>query len=262
MERKKFSEIESDKNFKRLGYQRKGIRPRLAKKKSVVEKIKRQKGYERGKLENLEAHGKQEERERFPFKEDDLRFFHLRKDIRRESNAVVICIMDTSGSMDNTKKFLARSFFFILYQFIRMKYNNVEVKFISHSTIAKVVTEVEFFHKVESGGTCISSGLKKALEVIEENYNPAYWNVYAFSVSDGDNWYEDNEHALKYGRQLSEICNLFGYSEIMPSSYSSGLKEIFEKYMNKNNFTSVTINEKQDVWKSLKKILNRELKVG
>ena len=87
-------------------------------------------------------------------------------DARKESNAVVLCIMDTSGSMDTMKKYLARSFFFLLYQFICTKYRNVEIVFIAHHTEAKEVTEEEFFHKGESGGTFISSGYQKALEII------------------------------------------------------------------------------------------------
>ena len=82
-------------------------------------------------------------------------------DTREESNAVVLCIMDTSGSMDTMKKYLARSFFFLLYQFISTRYQNVEIVFIAHHTEAKEVTEDEFFHKGESGGTFISSGYSK-----------------------------------------------------------------------------------------------------
>lgn len=268
MDKKRFSEILSKNALKRAGYQKKGINPRFAKKRTAVEKLKRQQTAKRAMREVEDSHSSEnkintdlEMKQRFPYRVDDLRYFRVKTKPKRELNAAVICVMDTSGSMDSTKKYLARSFFFILYQFIKMKYNNVEVKFVAHSTTAKVVTEGEFFHKVESGGTCISSGLKKALEVIEENYNPAYWNVYTFCVTDGENWYEDNEDALKYALQLSKICNLFGYSEIIPGPYNSGIKEIFEKCIRNNSFTAVTILEKQDVWKSLKKILKKELEV-
>src|SRR5260370_1404410 len=98
---------------------------------------------------------------RFPFHQDDLRYKHLEMDVREESNAVVICVMDTSGSMDTMKKYLARSFFFLLYQFIPTPYRNVEIVFIGHHTEAHEVTEEEFFHKGESGGTFISSGYQK-----------------------------------------------------------------------------------------------------
>jgi len=258
MDKKRFKELISKHSNKKSGYQKKGINPRLAKKRSVVEKLKRRQSTKRTLQEQNSGKTCDIKNKRFPFREDDLRYFRIKKKPKRELNASIICVMDTSGSMDNTKKFLARSFFFILYEFIRMKYNNVEVKFIAHSTTAKLVTENEFFHKVESGGTYISSGLKKAFDVIYENYNPAYWNIYTFYVSDGDNWIEDNDRALEYGRKLSGVCNLFSYAEIIPSSYGSNIKEIFERGIKKKNFTAVTINEKGDLWKSLKKILKKE----
>ena len=123
-------------------------------------------------------------------------------DARGESNAVVICIMDTSGSMDTMKKYLARSFFFLLYQFICDPLRNVEIVFIAHHTEANEVTEEEFFHKGESGGTLISSGYQKALEIITERYHPSLWNVYAFHCSDGDNFDSDNPAALKAAEEL------------------------------------------------------------
>ena len=123
-------------------------------------------------------------------------------DEREESNAVVVCIMDTSGSMDRLKKYLARSFFFLLFQFLCTKYKAVEIVFIAHHTQAKEVTEEEFFHKGESGGTLISSGYRKALDVIQQRYHPEHWNVYAFHCSDGDNFESDNEEALKAAREL------------------------------------------------------------
>ena len=125
--------------------------------------------------------------------------------------------MDTSGSMGTVKKYLARSFYFLLYQFIRQKYQNTEVVFIAHHTEAKEVTEQEFFHKVESGGTYISSGYRKALDLIEDRYHPSLWNIYAFHCSDGDNFYSDNERALQSAEELCQKCNLFGYGEIKPS---------------------------------------------
>lgn len=267
MDKKKFSQILSTNSPKKSGYQKNGINPRLAKKRTVVEKLKRHQSTKRALRETYEESELPPENKiqdtanesRFPFRQDDLRYFRVKKKPKLELNAAIICVMDTSGSMDSTRKFLARSFFFVLYRFIKMKYNNVEVKFISHSTTAKVVTENEFFHKVESGGTYISSGLKKALEVIEENFNPAYWNVYTFYVSDGDNWSEDNALALKYGKELCKVCNLFSYAEIIPSPYGSSIKHIFQNKITDNNFTVVTIYEKQDLWKSLKKILKKEL---
>jgi len=264
MDRKKFNEIESEKKFKRLGYQKKGIKPRLAKKRSVIEKIKREKATQRGKDVELETDGNEEERERFPFKEEDLRYYHIRNDIKRESNAVVICIMDTSSSMDISKKYIARSFYFLLYQFVRLKYVNVEVVFVSHSTVAKEVNEDEFFHRGESGGTYISSGYEKALEIIEERYNPAIWNIYAFHCSDGDNWREDNEKAVKFAKKLCETCNLFGYGQISSSGYipSSTIKSEFTSKVKYSNFSIVNMSRKEDIIPALKKMLEKEEGLG
>ncbi|MDK2918717.1 MAG: uncharacterized protein PWQ37_1450 [Candidatus Petromonas sp.] len=264
MDRKKFNEIESEKKFKRLGYQKKGIKPRLAKKRSVIEKIKREKATQRGKDVELETDGNEEERERFPFKEEDLRYYHIRNDIKRESNAVVICIMDTSSSMDISKKYIARSFYFLLYQFVRLKYVNVEVVFVSHSTVAKEVNEDEFFHRGESGGTYISSGYEKVLEIIEERYNPAIWNIYAFHCSDGDNWREDNEKAVKFAKKLCETCNLFGYGQISSSGYipSSTIKSEFTSKVKYSNFSIVNMSRKEDIIPALKKMLEKEEGLG
>lgn len=256
MDRKKFSEIESERKSKKLGYQKKGIRPRLAKKRSVMEKIKRKKATGRGP--NVKPKDKNEEEERFPFKEDDLRYYHIRNDIKRESNAVVICIMDTSGSMDINKKYIARSFYFLLYQFVRLKYVNVEVVFISHSTVAKEVNEDEFFHKGESGGTYISSGYEKALEIIEKRYSPSVWNIYAFHCSDGDNWSEDNEKAVKAAKELCQTCNLFGYGQITTRAYTSKIKSEFTARVKYPNFSIVNMSRKEDVIPGLKKILEKE----
>lgn len=264
LDRKKFNEIESERNFRRAGYKRKGIPAHLAKKRSVVEKLKRKKSYYRDGDEERNSEENLEEDRRFPFIEDDIRYIRMREDVKKESNAVVICIMDTSGSMDTTKKYLARSFYFLLYQFVKLKYLNVEVVFISHSIRAKEVSEDEFFHKGDSGGTFISSGYNKALEVIEKRYNPSVWNVYAFHCSDGDNWAEDNERTIEAAKQLCEKCNLFGYAEITAGNYrpSSSIKSQLASKVNFKNFSIITMERKEDIIPALKKILTIEGGLG
>lgn len=258
LERKKFSYILSDKSHKRHGIQRKGIPPRLAKKRSVVEKIKRKKSTEK----TLQDLGQDREIERFPFREEDLRYQRIKEELRPESNAVVICIMDNSGSMYLNKKYLARSFFFLLYQFVNYRYINVELAFINHTTTASEVNEDDFFHRGESGGTMISSGYEKALEIIEERYNPEIWNVYAFHCSDGDNWPEDIEKAVEKARELCEVCNLFGYGEIKSTwRADSTMAEEFEA-IKAQNFITVTIDSKEDIWPAFKKLLKIAEKEG
>jgi len=270
IDRKKLAELESIRSFKNLGYQRKGIPPRLAKKRSVIEKIKRKQGYLRNHRisedsemleENREPSDTEDiEKKRFPFMEDDLRYRRVREDYKKDFNAVVICIMDVSGSMDQTKKYLARSFYFLLYQFIRLKYSNVDVVFVAHTTTAKEVNENEFFHRGESGGTYISSGYEKALEIIEQRYNPASWNIYAFHCSDGDNWVEDNKKAIELAEKLCDVCNLFGYGEITPGYYpsSSTIRAEYQKNIKRKNFSIITMSKKDDVLPGLKKLLEEE----
>jgi len=282
LDRKKLSQFETVKGYRKLGYQRKGIPPRLAVRRSVVEKIKRKQSYKRTLAELKKERGEDgdvicgdtntcEEAGmpdaaacnvigRFTFAEEDLRYRRLREIRKKDFNAVVICIMDVSGSMDQTKKYMARSFYFLLYQFLRHKYSNVEVVFIAHTTTAKVVNELEFFHRGESGGTYISSGYEKALEMIEQHYNPANWNIYAFHCSDGDNWIEDNERAVEYAKKLCEKCNLFGYGEIVPGYYFSGstVRTEFINNIQADNFIIVTMSRKEDIITALKKLLAKD----
>lgn len=269
IDKKKMAEIESIRSLKNLGYQRKGIPPRLAKRRSVIEKIKRKQGFLRNHEETEDAENQvedilnneiEQQKKRFPFMEDDLRYRRVREDHKKDFNAVVICIMDVSGSMDQTKKYMARSFYFLLYQFVRLKYSNVEVAFVAHTTSAKEVNEDEFFHKGESGGTYISSGYEKALEIIEQRYNPASWNIYAFHCSDGDNWSEDNKKAVECAKKLCEVSNLFGYGEIVPGYYSSAstIKSEYQKSINNKNFAIITMTRKEDILTGLKKLLDKE----
>jgi len=165
--------------------------------------------------------------------------------------------MDTSGSMHITKKYLARSFYFLLYQYIKLKYVNVEIIFIAHSTTANEVNEKDFFHKGESGGTYISSGYEKAIEIIEKRYNPEIWNIYAFHCSDGDNWSEDNQKAVELAEKLCQICNLFGYGQIM-AGYFSSIKQAYENKIKYPNFSIVNITRKEDVIPALKILLSKE----
>lgn len=273
LERKKFRVIESIRMMKPKGTKKVGIRAHLDKKKTAVQRIRRKLASEKGKiaakneiLENMSDEeiaaelelGVEEEEERFPFHATDLRYKRLDEDFKEESNAVVICIMDTSGSMDTKKKFLARSFFFLLYQFVKIKYSNTELVFIAHHTEAAEVTEEEFFHKGESGGTYISSGYKLALEVIKSRYDSSLWNVYAFHCSDGDNWSNDNQEAVKTAQELVETCNLFGYGEIkpgIPGGFESSMFKTFAPVKGKN-FTMVKITRKEELWPAFKKLIS------
>jgi len=254
MERKILREVMSERISKRKGYRKAGIRIRLDKKRTAISRIRRKLAVQRRSGDEWD------EEKRFPFHQDDMIYRHMVTDTRPESNAVVLCIMDTSGSMDTMKKYLARSFFFLLYQFVCTKYRNVELVFIAHHTEGKEVTEEEFFHRGESGGTFISSGYNKALEIIQERYHPSLWNVYAFHCSDGDNFESDNPATLKAAKELCEVCNLFGYGEIKPLGsryYESSMLNIFRR-LEADNFQTVLIERKEDIWPSFKAFLAKE----
>lgn len=260
LERKRLRKIEFERLIRQKGYRRKGIRVRLDKKRTARSRVKRKKAMQRRSTLRPDMTPELVQLERFPFHKDDLRYHHTVTDTREESNAVVLCIMDTSGSMDTMKKYLSRSFFFLLYQFIATRYQNVEIVFIAHHTEAKEVTEEEFFHKGESGGTMISSGYIKALEIIEQRYHPALWNVYVFHCSDGDNFESDNPATLKAAQELAKSANLFGYGEIKPLGsgyYGSSLISFFSQ-IQEPNFLTVQIQKKEDVWSSFKTFLTKD----
>ena len=252
LKKKRFNNILKSSLKRKKGFKKYGISPRLAKKRTTIEKIKRKQTTKKVLGRNIY--------ERFSFKREDLRYSKVKLNKNKEYNAVIICIMDTSASMDQIKKYMARSLFFMMYKFIKMKYEEVDICFISHSTSAKEVTEDEFFHKVESGGTYISSGYKKALEIINTRYDPQIYNIYAFHASDGDNWSEDNDRAVKVAKELSDTCNLFGYIEIMGYGYFNGIRNKYLEEIEKENFMPLTIEKKEDLWKVLKDILKQEMR--
>ncbi|WP_282610330.1 DUF444 family protein [Pelagibius sp. Alg239-R121] len=266
MERKHLREIEVDHGTKRLGYRRSGIRVHLDKKRTLKSKIRRRVATgSAGPVEELPSASLQDpaagaEKPRFPFHKEDLRYRRRVPDVRPESNAVVICIMDTSGSMDVMKKYLARSFFFLLYQFVRTRYQTTELVFVAHHTQAREVDEEEFFSKGESGGTMISSGYRKALEIIQDRYHPSLWNIYAFHCSDGENFSSDNTEACNAAQDLCDVCNLFGYGEIKSEAEYFGatsMRKVFER-LKADNFHAVVIDDREDVWPSLKAVLSKE----
>jgi len=274
MERKILREVISERIAKRKGYRKAGVRVHLDRRRTAKARMRRKVAIGGKPMPTQTSPSAttslqpapptddvdEDQEERFPFRREDLTYKRLVEDTREESNAVVICIMDTSGSMDSMKKYLARSFFFLLFQFVSTKYQNVELVFVGHHTQAKEVTEEEFFHKGESGGTLISSGYNKALEIIYDRFHPSHWNVYSFHCSDGDNFDSDNANAIKSAKELCDICNLFGYGEIKPLGshyYESSMLDMFRR-IEADNFQSVLIERKEDIWPSFKAFLSRD----
>jgi uncharacterized protein len=230
---------------------RAGILANLDKRRSILENIKRT------ARESGEARlGR--------FKKEDLRYRTWEEQVKYESNAVVIAMMDVSGSMGDFKKYIARSFYFWMVRFLHTKYDHVEIVFISHHTEAKEVSEEQFFTQGESGGTVVSSAYRLALDIIGERFPPRDWNVYPFHFSDGDNYYSDNDEAVRLADELIATCNLFGYGEIGEegaSSYrrsSGALLSIFkDRLKHQQRFVGVRIDDKEEVYPALKEFFGK-----
>jgi len=216
-------------------------------------------------LENIKRNARETGEAKFGnVKKEDLRFKTWEETFEFQSNAVVLALMDVSGSMSEFKKYIARSFYFWMVRFLRTKYDNVEIVFISHHTEAREVTEEQFFTQGESGGTVVSSAYQLALDIIKKRYPPSDWNIYPFHFSDGDNYYSDNDDAVRLADELIETCNLFGYGEIGDEGFPSyrrpagALLSIFnERLKNKERFIGVRIDEKEDVYPALKQFFGK-----
>ncbi len=192
------------------------------------------------------------------FNRGDLRYKTWEVKYHPQTSAVVLAMMDTSGSMGEFEKYIARGFFFWMVRFLRTKYDNVIIHFLAHSTEAREVTEEEFFTKGESGGTRCSSVYELALKMIEERYPPNLYNMYPFHFSDGDNLSSDNQRSVELVRKLLETCNLFGYGEIDstaggPAYYrSSTLAALYRREIEHPRFSSVVIKDKSEVYQALR----------
>ena len=258
LEKKNFKFTTQEK-MKRKGKRPYGIRPRLSKKETIKQKIRRKKAAIKSGSYDPESG------ERFTFHQSDLRYKHLAPVVKENTAAVVFFVMDVSGSMTKSKKFLARSFFFLLYQFLNHKYSSVDVVFISHTAEAQEVNEEQFFTQVPSGGTLVSTGLQKAEEIIEKRYHPNNWNIYTFYCGDGDNWSIDNKEALASFKRLKEVNQVMCYTEIgqlhnyQEYNLFSGTtpdKRLWDwtKIIEDTNFKRIRLEEHKDIWTSFKKL--------
>ncbi|PTM57986.1 sporulation protein YhbH [Desmospora activa] len=192
-----------------------------------------------------------------PISDEDLRFKTWEEIVVPHSNAVVIAMMDTSGSMGIFEKYIARSFFFWMTRFLRTQYDKVEIVFIAHHTEAKEVSEDHFFSKGESGGTICSSAYRKALEVIDARYPPHRYNIYPFHFSDGDNLTSDNDRCIKLVMELMKRSNIFGYGEVNQYNRHSTLMSAY-KHIYDPKFMHYVIREKGQVYEALKHFFGKK----
>jgi hypothetical protein len=190
----------------------------------------------------------------------DLRYRNYERRPEPSSQAVMFCLMDVSGSMDQATKDMAKRFYILLYLFLSRTYKNVDVVYIRHHTQAKEVDEQEFFYSQETGGTIVSSALKLMDDVIRERYDPAQWNIYAAQASDGDNWADDSplcHHLL--AQKILPLVRYYSYIEITRRAHQTLWREyevLQEKF---DNFAMQHIREQEDIYPVFRELFHKQV---
>jgi len=189
----------------------------------------------------------------------DLRFRNFAKRPEPTSKAVMFCLMDVSGSMDQATKDMAKRFYILLYMFLSRSYKNVEVVYIRHHTQAKEVDEQEFFYSQETGGTIVSSALKLMADVVKERYDPAEWNIYAAQASDGDNWADDSPQCSQLlCEKLLPWVRYYAYIEITQRPHQSLWVE-YEKLLSQfDNFAIQPIRQVSDIYPVFRELFKKQ----
>jgi hypothetical protein len=228
----------------REGWDKRGARSRLDRRRTVKEAIKRRAVQE----------------DPVPFTNDDLRFRQLVTRTRPSTSAVVFFVIDVSASMTQIERKLAKSFFFFALQGIRRKYNKVETRFIAHTTHAWEFTEAEFFQVSGIGGTIASSAFRLTLDVIRHEMNAAASNIYLFYASDGENFTEDRSAAHQALTELAGMLNYIGYIETLPGvprSLETEMRRLCNDLERRGlPIGSSVLAGSDDVWRALRKFFS------
>ncbi|OQA62244.1 MAG: hypothetical protein BWY40_00109 [bacterium ADurb.Bin270] len=194
-----------------------------------------------------------------PVREDKV--YRVWKEVHNpRSRALIVYMMDVSGSMGDEQKEMVRIECFWIDTWIRSQYEGVDVRYIIHDAVAREVDRETFFHTRESGGTIISSAYKMFLKIIEENYNVDEWNIYPFQFSDGDNWSgNDTDDCMKLlEKDILPISNVFCYGQV-ESEYGSGqfLKDLHAKFGGNDQVITSRIPNKDAIPESIKTFLGK-----
>jgi uncharacterized protein len=190
----------------------------------------------------------------------DMKYRTFKPTVKPQTNAVVIYMMDVSGSMGDEQKEIVRLESFWINAWLRKHYKGLETRFIIHDAAAKEVNEDTFFRTSESGGTLISSAYKLCQQIIETDYNPAQWNIYPFHFSDGDNWSgEDTKLCTKMLKDFFlPNCNMFCYGQV-ESKYGSGqfLKDLQKDFFEDDRIITSQIESRDRILDSIKDFLGK-----
>jgi uncharacterized protein len=232
----------------REGWDRRGARSRLDRRRSFKQLVKR-----RGNPHATPT-----------FTDDDLRFRQLARRKQPAVHAVVFFMLDVSGSMSDRDRKLAKSFFFWVVQGLRREYRSMETVFVAHTTEAWEFTEPEFFQVSGTGGTVASTGFMKVHEIIEQRYNPARCNIYLFYASDGDNSVGDGGLARESLKSIAEDTCYTGYVEVSSGLSRQLATETGRLYaeLAAAGFAagSYALNDYDDVWGAVRHFFTAESK--
>lgn len=197
---------------------------------------------------------------RIPFLDSlDLRYRNRVVEPAPIARAVMFCLMDVSGSMDENKKDLAKRFFTLLYLFLSRKYEKVDLVFVRHTDNAEEVDEQAFFHDPKSGGTVVLSALELMHEIVTERYASG-WNVYAAQASDGDSFGADAAKSARYlSEKLLPLSRYYAYIEIpdVDEMRKSSLWAEYERETAKN-FAMRRIRERREIYAVLHDLFKKE----
>lgn len=198
---------------------------------------------------------------RVPWLDDfDLKYnLHVKHPIPH-SRAVMFCLMDVSGSMDQATKDIAKRFFLLLYLFLQRNYEHTEIVFIRHHTSAKEVDEQEFFYSRETGGTIVSSALKLMNEVLQDRYSPSEWNIYGAQASDGDNWNDDSTICQKIlSESLLPKLQYFSYIEITSRNHQA-LWQSYEQVLRDfpESFAMKQLQDARDIYPVFRQLFHKK----
>ncbi|WP_297895925.1 YeaH/YhbH family protein [Shewanella sp.] len=189
----------------------------------------------------------------------DLRFNNFAKREIPSSQAVMFCLMDVSGSMDQATKDMAKRFYILLYLFLTRTYKNLEVVYIRHHTQAKEVDEHEFFYSQETGGTIVSSALKLMHDIQQARYPADEWNIYAAQASDGDNWADDSPTCRQLLEQkILPLVRYFSYIEITNRAHQTLWREYESLQQHYDNIAVQHIRQAEDIYPVFRELFKKQ----
>lgn len=190
----------------------------------------------------------------------DLRYNNRIRQPKPSTQAVMFCLMDVSGSMDQQRKDLAKRFFTLLYLFLTRNYEHIEVVFIRHHTVAKEVDEKEFFYSRETGGTVVSSALALMADIVEERYPTSDWNIYTAQASDGDNWQDDSPNCREIlTTRILPAVQYFAYVEITPERHQSLWTEYEIVKQQFKHFAMQELGGAEDIYPVFRELFKRRM---